>query len=58
MMVLLVHSKSNAWITASRTRGSLNCLRRVFMNQPCAPAGDSSGNTSRLTRPSLTAGKS
>ena len=25
-MVLLVHSKSNAWISASRTRGSLNLL--------------------------------
>ena len=58
MMVLLVHSKSKALISASRSRGSANFCRRVLMNQPCAPDGVSSGSTSRLTRPSLIAGKS
>ena len=42
MMFLLVYSKSKASISASRSRGSLNCLRRVLMNQPCAPDGVSS----------------
>jgi microcin C transport system permease protein len=32
--------------------------RRMLRNQPCAPEGVSSGRTSRLTRPSLMAGKS
>ena len=58
MMILLVHSKSKALVSASRTRGSLNLSRRVLKNQPCAPDGVSSGSVSRLTRPSLTAGKS
>ena len=43
MMVLLVHSKSKALLRASRSRGSANFLRRVLMNQPCAPDGVSSG---------------
>ena len=58
MMVLLVHSKSKALQSASRSRGSANFARRVLMNQPCAPDGVSSGKISFLTRPSLTAGKS
>ena len=58
MMFLLVHSKSKASIRASRSFGLLNFARRVLMNQPCAPDGVSSGSTSRLTRPSLMAGKS
>ena len=57
MMVLLVHSKSNASHSASRSRGSANFARRVLMNQPCAPDGVSSGRTSFLTRPSLIGGK-
>ena len=43
---LLVHSKSKAWINASRTRGSLSWSRRVLMIQPRAPDGDSSGRIS------------
>ena len=43
MMVLLVHSKSKAQISASRSFGLLNFARRVLMNQPCAPDGVSSG---------------
>ena len=58
MMFLLVHSKSKASISTSRKRRSLNCGRRMFMNQPCAPDGVSSGSTARLTRPFLKAGKS
>ncbi len=58
MMDLLVHSKSKALISASRTRRSLNFVRRVLMNQPCAPDGVSSRRMSCLTRPSLIAGKS
>jgi len=58
MMVLLVHSKSKALLSASRTRGSVNFRRLVLMNQPCAPDGVSSGISSRTTRPSFTAGKS
>ena len=48
MMVLLVHSKSNALPSASRTRGSLNLSRRVLRNQPCAPDGVSSGSSLAL----------
>ena len=58
MIVLLVHSKSKALQSASRSRGSANFARRVLMNQPCAPDGVSSGRISFLTRPSFTAGKS
>ena len=57
MMDLLVHSKSKAQPSASRSFGSWNFARLVLMNQPCAPDGVSSGITSRLTRPSLMAGK-
>src|SRR5262249_26830957 len=57
MIVLLVHSKSKALLSASRTRGSANFRRLVLMNQPCAPDGVSSGISSRTTRPSFTAGK-
>ena len=48
MIVLLVHSKSNARINASRSSRSLNFSRRVLKNQPCAPDGVSSGRTSLL----------
>src|SRR5262249_44451342 len=58
MIVLLVHSKSKALLSASRTRGSANFRRLVLMNQPCAPDGVSSGISSRTTRPSFTAKKS
>jgi hypothetical protein len=58
MMVLLVHSKSKALLSASRSLASANLFRRVLMNQPCAPEGVSSGIVSRLTRPSSRAGKS
>ena len=58
MIALLVHSKSNASMKASRRRLSLNFARRVLKNQPCAPDGVSSGMTSRLTRPSRIAEKS
>ena len=57
MMVLLVHSKSKAWISASRSVEFLNFSRRVLMNQPCAPDGVSSGRIACLTRPSLMRGK-
>src|SRR4029078_8019199 len=57
MMDLLVHSKSKAQPSASRSLGLPNFDRLVLMNQPCAPDGVSSGITSRLTRPSLMAGK-
>jgi len=43
MMFWLVHSKSKAWMIASRSFASLNFSRRVFMNQPCPPEGVSSG---------------
>ena len=58
MMFLLVHSKSNAQISASRSARFLNFSRRVLMNQPCPPDGVSSGSIVGLTRPSLIAGKS
>ena len=48
MMFLLVYSKSKASISASRRRGSSSCLRRVLMNQPCAPEGVSSAQHGAL----------
>ena len=39
MTFLFVHSKSKARPIASRTRGSLNCSRRVLKYQPCEPVG-------------------
>jgi len=58
MIFLLVHSKSNASMKASRRRLFCSFSRRVLKNQPCAPEGVSSGMTLRLTRPSRIAGKS
>jgi hypothetical protein len=57
MIVLLVHSKSKALISASRTRGSPNFSRRVLMNQPWPPDGVSSGTRSCFTRPVLERGE-
>src|SRR6516162_9679710 len=45
MIVLFVHSKSNAYTNASRTRLSCSFSRRVLKNQPCAPDGVSSAIT-------------
>ncbi len=42
----------------SRTRGSLNCSRRVLKYQPCEPVGAPLCTASFLMRPSLTAAKS
>src|SRR5262249_37711195 len=43
MIFLLVHSKSNASMKASRRCLFLSFSRRVLKNQPCAPEGVSSG---------------
>ena len=58
MMFWFVHSKSKASPIAWRMRASLNCARRVLNHQPWMERGPRSGIVSRLTRPSLAAGKS